>query len=39
MSDPNPNLMELAGELLSGALDIAGTPEEAILLENAAAVF
>lgn len=31
--------MELAGELLSDALDIAGTPEEAILLENAAQVY
>lgn len=36
MSDTNPNLMELAGELFNGALDVAGTPEEAILLENAA---
>lgn len=39
MSDTNPNLMELAGELFNGALDVAGTPEEAILLENAAQVY
>lgn len=41
MSDvnPNPNLMDLARELFNGAIDIMGTPQENVLLENAAQVY
>lgn len=40
MSDNvNQNLMDLAAELMNGALDVAGTEQEITLLQNAAEVF
>ena len=40
MSDNvNQNLMDLAAELMNGALDVAGTEQEITLLQNAAEVY